>query len=272
MIPVRAGAAGKKMHVGPSDPPRPISPSDPTPRDAPRVLARGVARFATWFAAAGISALFALGLLTAVNDGVLKPRGLDLFFDRLFHLGVDSAVPTWWSSGILLAGAGASSLAWRLGRGGAGNAFWLVLAVTFTALSADEVAMMHETLAGRAAAALAGPTDGWLRYNWVIVGGPAAALFATFSVPFLLRLPRAVAANLVLAGGLFVGGAVFVEMFNARTHGEVGVMTLRYQLGTVVEELFEMTGAALFLVTVLRHVEDRHGPLTLSVGPAGPAG
>ena len=232
-----------------------------------QALIRGFARPVGRVLAAGVAVLSGLGALTAVNLHVLKPRGLDVFVDGLFHLDREPSVPTWWSAGVLALAAAACGAAWRAGRGERRSWFWAVLAAAFAGLSVDEVAMLHETFGGALAAKLPGPAGGLLTYRWILVGGPVAGLFAAAAVPFLLALPRQTAGGLALAGGLFVGGAVGVEALNGRAAAAVGADSLRYALGTVVEEVLEMAGAALAVVVALRYAERLRGPLELRFAP-----
>ena len=105
---------------------------------------------------------------------------------------------------------------------------------------------------------------GLLHYRWVVAGAAFVAVFAAAAVPFLVRLPAGTRWRFVAAGVLFVAGALGFESLAARQawafdHGTT------YTLLTAVEEGLEMTGAAVFLVALLRHAERHHGPVRLEI-------
>ena len=187
----------------------------------------------------------------------------------LLNLDTDVTIPTWFSSLLLLSVAILAVVTWRLTRQLSARRtldhFWLVIAATFLLLSIDEVARIHETIGTKLAAKLAGKTTGLLYYNWVILGVPFAALFAAASIPFLIRLPKAIAIAFVTAGLLFLSGAVGVEMFNGKQSELHGDENIRYVLGTALEEFLEMSGVGLFLVAMVHHIQSKFGLLELRV-------
>ena len=127
---------------------------------------------------------------------------------------------------------------------------WNLLALIFLLLAADEVTRLHELLNATTLREYA-PTTKYLHYTWVVPGiGFAAAVFV-FYVPFLRALPRRTAGLMLLAGGLYVGGAVGVEMLGAGYLVEEGEHTVGYNLLVHVEETLEMSGLITFVYTLL---------------------
>ena len=254
------------------------------PPDEPLLRVRA-ATAARWVFGA-VAGLFALGVLTVLEARLPALAGVNVMPGLLFDLSLDAAVPTWFASLTLLGCSAAAAALWRAGGAGGGvrtgggppRRFWGGIAAVFLLLSVDEVGMIHERLGGAAAGLFAGPVrralppslEGVLYYKWVLVGLPAAAAFGAWAVPSLRALPRATAARFVAAGLLYVGGAVGLEMVNSRQDALHGYANLTYGLMTAAEELLEMCGAGLFLVSLLLHLERTRGPLEVRLGSPVP--
>jgi hypothetical protein len=58
----------------------------------------------------------------------------------------------------------------------------------------------------------------------------------------------------ILAGTIYVGGALGMEMVNARYADLYGFKNLTYQLMTAVEEFLEMSGIAIFIYALMSYV------------------
>lgn len=101
--------------------------------------------------------------------------------------------------------------------------------------------MIHEGLIGTGLTAYFGRGDGILYVNWYKVYVPAVLLIGLLYVPFLLRLPRRYSLRLLLAGCLFLGSAIGVEMLES--------YAVSHRLGNVgLLRLFEETGEMLGVV------------------------
>lgn len=195
----------------------------------------------------GIAIALTLGNLVhlylwKVHDETLRD------FTWRFDMSGDTTVPTWWASFTLLISSVLFHLVGRLKtRDGAPFArHWHGLAAIFLLLSIDETAALHEA----SGSALEVSTTGFFYYSWVLLGLGAVAVFAVAYWRFFWNLPVALRSGLFIAAALYVGGALGIEMINARTEFVGGAESTRYQLGTAVEEFFEMAGV-LWLIHVL---------------------
>jgi hypothetical protein len=149
---------------------------------------------------------------------------------ELFDLDGEANVPTWFSS-VLLLRCAMMSARWRLPA----------LAAVFAVLSLDEVAMIHE----RAAAALMEARVVW-PWPWVIGAGlVVAALFVL--VPSLRAMPAVTRRGAVVAGAVYVGGALGVEVVAQRWGAVHGWLNVGYVTLTAIEEGMEMLGAILYV-------------------------
>ena len=163
---------------------------------------------------------------------------------RWFDVNSERNVPTAWSALLLLSCAvTAAALAVR-GRGGSG---WLLVAVTCAFLALDESFELHERLGGLGASV----ADDRLHFAWVV---PGAALACVVGLVLLRRLrsqPAAVRRRLVVAGAVYLTGALVLETVSGQALGTWGAGGKAYTLVTSVEEGLEMAGASLLLAALL---------------------
>ena len=169
----------------------------------------------------------------------------------LVDLSGDSTVPTWYASVTLLLCAvllAVTAAAYKRAEGRAAW-HWGCLSVLFLGLSVDEVATIHEWTGN-----LLGPTHGVLYYSWIVFGLAFAGGLGVLYLPFVLRLPPRLRGLVVLAGGLFVGGALGVEMVNSWLGYAHPERHLTYMLTTALEEGLEKAGVLVFVYALLDHL------------------
>jgi hypothetical protein len=87
---------------------------------------------------------------------------------------------------------------------------WRTIAVMLTAASIDKVATFHELLGGALRRLL--DLGGVFLYAWVLPAGLVVAVLGGSLLPFLLRLPRRVGRLLIVAGLIYVLGALGLEL------------------------------------------------------------
>ena len=125
---------------------------------------------------------------------------------------------------------------------------WVLLSGIFLYLALDEGARLHERL-NEPLAALPF-TTGVLRWGWVLVGGLVVVVLAATYLRFVLALPSPYRTGVVVAGGLYVGGALMMELVGAGVSENSGLDTPRYLMLTIVEETLELAGIGLFIVVL----------------------
>jgi hypothetical protein len=173
---------------------------------------------------------------------------------QLFDVDAENNLPTWFSGLLLGVTAFWVWLQADAKRAGADRwaLHWRVLAIVFFVMSLDEVAGLHETV------------NTMSDVTWAIPGGILALLIGLSYFPFLWSLPKATRNAFVLAGCLFVGGSVGVEMIGAPMVEDA----MPYNLVTVVEEGMEMGGVIIFLSALLKDMARQRrgaGPISISV-------
>jgi hypothetical protein len=231
----------------------------------------------TWRTLAAITAVFALGHLVTV--GLALGLGYNELFGvrRLLNLNEEQSFPTFYSAllflaaGVLLA---VLAFAARRPKGtGTGDAvYWAGLAALFGFMSADEAAGIHELFTKPVAKVV--EASGPLYFAWVVPYAALAIAVAVLYARFLVRLPRGTGLRLFVAGGVFIGGAVGMEliegvMYEANGHN---YRSLSMELAYLVEETMEMLAVAYFIATLLRHIELGGAPLQLTVLTPGVTG
>jgi hypothetical protein len=178
-----------------------------------------------------------------------------LGFVRLFDVGLDSNVPTWYSSvallfcSLLLAFIATSPKTARTRYA----LYWKVLSAIFLYLSVDEVAMIHEH--APSLLKLSVNRTGFFYYGWVVVGIPLTLIFALFYLKFLAHLPKKTRLLFVVAGTIFISGALGAEMFAAR-HDNLYGFNMTYAMITAVEEFCEMFGIVVFIYALLSYINE----------------
>ena len=192
-------------------------------------------------------------------------------FVPLFYMDEENNVPTFFATLLLLIAAGCllSTGAVRRGSGEGDARKWTVLGMVFLLLAVDEAASLHE-MTIEPVRALLGHPDGLLRFAWVVPGALFVAVMAIAYVPFLRALPRATARGMVLAGVLFVGGAIGLEIVEGVMMAKDGGPSLGLSMAVNVEETLEMLGVVLLIHTVLTYLAAQSEGVRLVFAPAVP--
>jgi len=193
-----------------------------------------------------------------------------LGFVPLFSLDGEGNVPAWFSTGILLFCAQlllTTALAERRRR--APWAGWMGLAGIFAFLSVDEMAVLHERM-GRAAGDLVGAEGLMHVYAWVAVYAPLLTLFVIGYIRFLARLPHRIRFGMVLAGAVYVGGAIGIELAGS-PFWAMNVADRQWPYFALVglEEAAEMLGIWIFIRVILLY--QAQSGLTIAIERVGGA-
>ena len=188
----------------------------------------------------------------AMSWSVPKP------IQHFFSLDSEGAAGAWFSSLELLLCALLLTLI--ASRKSEQDFYWWGLSIAFYFLALDEGAQIHE-MATPLVQMVLGRADGVARRGWIIVFGPLVLVFAGLYVRFLMRLPRAIAFQMVLGGAIFITGALVVEVATAFykeglacdfTIANCGGYSVRVLVA--IEEAMEMVGIAIFVNCLLRIV------------------
>jgi hypothetical protein len=138
---------------------------------------------------------------------------------------------------------------------------WCALAVLFLAMGFDEASSLHEKL--NVLARPFAPDTPALTFAWVLPGALFVLTIGLAFLRFVLALPRASARLFAIAGGIYVGGALGVEVLGAALSRLTGRSSPAYLSVATLEEALEMAGMALFGYALLRLLAGADGRVSL---------
>lgn len=186
----------------------------------------------------------------------------------LFYIDREANIPTWYSSMALLwAGLLLGMVsAFKRRQKAPYRRHWTLLSFIFVFLSIDEIAMIHEWPIFPIRAALG--TGGVFYYAWVIPGIAIVILLGLAYLKFVLALPSRIRNLFILAGVVFISGAIGVEMISGIQASSYGEANMTYVLIITVEEMCEMLGVVIFIRALMEYLETMAGSFRLTVGPA----
>jgi hypothetical protein len=160
-------------------------------------------------------------------------------------LSYESNVPTWIATILLFSSAiAAGSIARRVTLF---RRHWWGVAIVFAYASLDEAIELHEHLGGHFAA------GGVLYFDWIVWGALLLVALVLIFWPFVRALERVTRRRLIVAGCIYIGGAIVMELPLGWWTDRAGTDGLGYALIDWVEETMELAGAALALRALVKH-------------------
>lgn len=186
-----------------------------------------------------VAAVSWLGLAAEVWAARSHDAVIEALLPKL-SLSYEANVPTWFSSSLLL---GCAVAAWAI----AGR-HWKLIAGLAAYMSLDEAAELHEHLGGH--------FGGLVYFDWVIPAAVIVAALVIAFVPFIRALHPPTRTRLIIAGVLYIGGALVMELPLGWWTAHHGVDSFGYALIDWVEETMEMVGSALALAALLAHRQE----------------
>lgn len=168
-------------------------------------------------------------------------------------INVDSEfnIPAFYSTLIILIN---SFLLYLTGKFGlTDKKYWYFLSIVFVFLAFDELCTVHERTIVYAKAFSGGYT--FLHFSWVIPAIAFLVVLAIILTRFVFRLPLKTRLHFILAGLVFIVGAVGLEMVGGHQAATNGGGNFTYGFITVIEELLEMLGMLLFMNYLIIHLK-----------------
>lgn len=171
---------------------------------------------------------------------------------------------------LMLSCAAMLALTGRLTTDRASALPWFILSAVFVFLAVDEATMIHEYLSAPMRSML--HADWVPHLAWVLPYGAAMIVLAAVLVPWFLKLDRQSQIRFVVAGSLFVLGAVGFELLESQQvagiladHPDTDIMELQdpsVDMLILFEESLELIGLGIFLHALVR----RMGGVTVKPG------
>ncbi|MDY6835879.1 MAG: hypothetical protein SVY53_13880 [Chloroflexota bacterium] len=128
---------------------------------------------------------------------------------------------------------------------------WAGLSLLFLFLGIDEWRSIHERFDGPVRDAL--NTSGLLFFAWIIPYGIAVSILALLYGRFVWSLPNRTRLLFVVAGSIFILGAIGFEALGGR-HTELYGRTGAYMVYSTIEEVLEMLGVMVFAYALALYI------------------
>lgn len=210
---------------------------------------------AKWLFAVSI-ALLLCNLLVHLSHYVLGRANLR-GFAPMFDLNGEANVPALFSTLLLVSATILLALITSVKRRTRAplSRHWRALVVIFAYLAIDEAAQVHEKVALNVADLIG--TGGYpVFYAWVLPFAVFVGLVGLAYRPFLRALAPRFRRIFLLAGGIYVGSSLGLEVVDARYTSVYGFDNLSHHLLYSLEEVGEMWGVILFIYGLLAYLRE----------------
>ena len=182
---------------------------------------------------------------------------------NIFSLFIETSIPTLFSTLNLLF---SSILLWVIAKytkvtGDKRRYHWLFLSILFLFLALDEGAQIHETIGVSISSFFNFSVGHPLYYVWVIPYTALVLIVGLIYLKFLFTLPRGIRNGIIVAGMLFLIGALGLEIVESMEYK--GVPSVAYAkkkmfdkvyIIATVQELMEMVGISIFNYSLLKYI------------------
>jgi MFS family permease len=176
--------------------------------------------------------------------------------DFLFNLDEEHNVPALFSFlQLLFAGMLLWIISYMVAKAGQRDAgYWKLMAFLFFYIAIDELESIHERFGAVLHSLL--HTSGIFYFAWIIAAILILAVLGLVLLGFLQRLPADTRKRFLVAGIVYITGAVGGDLVGGAyisAHGNG--LGWPYVLEYHVEETMEMLAIAYFIYSILRHIE-----------------
>ncbi|WP_309569638.1 hypothetical protein [Deinococcus sp.] len=184
---------------------------------------------------------------------------------RATNVGLEGNLPSLYNAALLLACALLLGLLASGSRpcGTADARGWRLLTWVFAYLTADEYLHFHEMLTAPMRGLLR--VDGLLHYAWVVPYAVLGIILFVNLLPFLRRLPGRVFRNMLIAGAVYIAGAMGLEMIGGKVDTLFGENSLALVILSTIEEGLEMFALTFFIGVLIGYVREQRPDTTLNV-------
>jgi len=172
---------------------------------------------------------------------------------RWFDFSLEVNIPTFFSTFIIMV---SSILLFVIGmthkRMGNRYALWILLSFIFLFLSFDETVQLHERQVHTIRNLL--DTSGYLYFAWIIPYSIVLFILLLIYIRFLMRLPKTALILFLVSGGIYISGAIGMELISGNHAEQFGQNNITYYIYVTLEELIEMTGMSIFIYSLLSYI------------------
>lgn len=216
------------------------------------------------YALAAIAFILVLCSIAGQLSTYLAGHGRLLGLVRLFYVDVEQNIPTAFATLLLFFAAILLTVITVLERKQPDSQmfYWSILSFGFMFMAFDEAWSFHERLDNVVRPFLENGNIGIFYHAWVVPGLALTFVLALFFLRFLFRLSPKMRYRFLMAGGLYLGGALGVELIGGYYAELHGYRNLTYSMIVTVEESLEMAGAIVFIWALLRYIGETHGKVS----------
>ena len=214
-----------------------------------------------------VSIIICLTLVHSIVQYFYITYGRESIFEHLvpfLDFNAESNIPTFYSSASLLfCSFLLTIITFAKKKSGECYIYWLGLVVIFLFLSIDEFVMIHDRLNATLRSKL--NVSGFLHFAWIIPYGIASIIFAFVYAKFVFNLPCRTRLLFIIAGSVYISGVIGFEPIEGEFLELYGYNNVTYVALCTVEEIFEMTGVAIFIYTLMSYIDSELKDLRISI-------
>ena len=129
---------------------------------------------------------------------------------------------------------------------------WFGLGIIFLFLSIDEGFQIHENI-GDIVENYISATK-FLYFPWILPYGFAVIIFILLYLKFIIGLPEKISILFILAGSIYLTGAIVFDMLGGREAELHGYDSIIYCILYTIEEFLEMTGIVILIFALCSYI------------------
>ncbi len=175
---------------------------------------------------------------------------------RLLYVDAEANIPSTYSSWSLLLCSIILAVIAIVESKGSYSFHWKSLSLIFFYLSIDEAVMLHESTIPKIGRWLLPSFNlsGFLSFAWVIFGAAFVLVFLLIYWRFVFSLPNQTKFLFMIAGIIYITGAIGVECIGGWYADLYGYKNHIYSTIATFEEALEMIGILVFIYALLQHI------------------
>lgn len=197
----------------------------------------------------GAGSVILVGWLSVVFEYFIFPSMDHISF---FDLNSEANLPTWLSSSLLLVCSALTVFIAVLRKGARFWWGWVFMPFCFALMSLDEVAQIHERFSFPLREAFG--LSGVLYFGWVIPAAILILLAGLAYIRFTLNLPSGIRKGFILGWGVYLTGALILELGGASVASSMGESNLPFASLAALEETLEIAGLLILIRVFLTYV------------------
>lgn len=216
-----------------------------------------------------ILVLIAFQLFHVVSEAMGFTNKLTEYAKHFFNFHSENNFPAFISA-LFLVLAGILSFIMGYSKGSEGNRYnkkWKVLGYLFVFLACDEAIQIHEVISRGIRSNFGDQLPDFLHYAWVIPYALLVIGAVSYFFKFVWNLPKRIRNLILLAGAVYVFGALGLEVAESYIFSQIGIDNLWYQFLVTAEESMEMLGVTIMCYALVDHISSHAIQIEFKAAP-----